>query len=377
MQNQVIFGNTKFDRRLAIGTGCGIKLLSNIGHMDSAASFDDELRKAEIAVKYGIDILADNTITDRSFYYKDWIKRNLPVMLNTVPIYDCFDAMESGTFEFSMLSDAIDQHIAVGADMIVLHPSLTKSLAHEVSNSSRIIKVTSRGGSQMYRYLLRYSHENPYYEHWKEICERVAGTGVAIAIGLSLRSGSLLDDLDKLFLKELSIAGKLIAYAKSLNIPIIVEGIGHIRESNMNTVFSEVNARCHGVPIKTLGPLLSDRMLGNEHINALLGSYCAAKAGAAIIGALFRSEHLGLPSTHDYEESLKNYSMLKYILNMSSEDMRDEHQISTARSERDWCGVLSHAYFQKDAAEQLHSRYGKVLPNTCTMCGNRCAMKKP
>ena len=91
-----------------------------------------------------------------------------------------------------------------------------------------------------------------------------------------------------------------------------------------------------------MGPLLSDRMLGNEHINALLGGYCAAKAGAAIIGALFRSEHLGLPNLEEYEESLINYRMLKYVLNMSPQDLEEERELSIARSHRDWCGVLHH-----------------------------------
>ena len=92
-------------------------------------------------------------------------------MLNTVPIYDCFDAMENGYFQFALLEEAIEKHLQVGSDMIVLHPSLTRALAEEVSASSRVIKVTSRGGSQIYRYMMRYAVENPYFAHWDEICK--------------------------------------------------------------------------------------------------------------------------------------------------------------------------------------------------------------
>ena len=376
MRNRTVFGNLKYNKKLEIGDGCGIKLLANIGHMDMDSSFEDELKKAEIAVKYDVDILADNTITCKSFYYKKWIKHNLPVMLNTVPIYDCFDKMENGKFEYSLLDETIDKHIDIGSDMLVFHPTLTKELANEVFQSSRLIKVTSRGGSQMYRYLIKYyNRENPYYDHWDTICEKMAGTGVAIAIGLSLRSGSILDDMDNLFMKELDIAGKLIEKALSLNIPIVVEGIGHVKLPNIERLFEEVKNRCHHIPIKTLGPLLSDRMIGNEHINSLLGGYCAANAGAAILGVLFRSEHLGLPSVFEYEESLVNYSMLKYIINMSAQDIEQERRISIARSNRDWAGVLKNAFYSKEVVEQFHCRYGKTAPKTCTMCGERCAMK--
>lgn len=375
MQTKITFGNLKYPAKLELGEECGIKLLANIGHMENDSNFEDEIKKAEIAVKYGVDILADNTITSKSFYYKNWIKRNLPVMLNTVPIYDCFDKMENGKFEYPILEEAIEKHIDIGSDMLVFHPTLTKDLANEIFQSSRIIKVTSRGGSQIYRYLIKYNKENPYYEHWDTICEKMAGTGVAIAIGLSLRSGSILDDMDNLFMKELDIAGKLIEKALSLNIPIVVEGIGHVRMSNIERLFNEVKNRCHHIPIKTLGPLLSDRMIGNEHINSLLGGCCAANAGAAILGVLFRSEHLGLPSVIEYEESLINYSMLKYIINMSTSDIEQERSISVARSNRDWSGVIKNAFYSKEAMQQFCYRYGKSAPNTCTMCGERCAMK--
>ena len=303
MNERIVFGNKKYKRELEVGEGCGIKLLANIGHMEATADYSDELKKAEIAVKYGIDILADNTITDKIYIFKKWIKDNLPVMLNTVPIYDCFNEMEKGEFEYAYLDEAINRHVDVGSDMIVIHPTLTRELANAVYLSSRTIKVTSRGGSQMYRYIMRYNKENPYIEHWDELCKTVSGTGVAIAIGLSLRSGSILDGIDELFLKELDIAGKLIKRAFQWNVPIVIEGIGHVNASNMNDLFNEVKQRSYNIPIKTLGPLLSDRMIGVEHINSLLGSYCAINAGASIIGALFRSEHMGLPSLSEYEES--------------------------------------------------------------------------
>ena len=376
MTNKMTFGNKKYGREMEIGGRSSVKLLTNIGHMSSGASFNDEIKKAELAVKYGVDILADNTVTEKSFVFKKWIKENLPVFLNTVPVYECFDEMESGTFEYSQLEEVIDRHIDIGSDMIVTHPTMTKGLAKDVYRSSRIIKVTSRGGSQMYRYLLNNDAENPYYVNWDKLCDKLSGTGVAIAIGLSLRSGSILDCMDELFIKELDIAGKLIERALAKDVPIVIEGMGHIKEADMNNVFMEVQQRCHGVPIKTLGPLLSDRMIGNEHINALLGSYSAVKAGASIIGALFRSEHLGLPSIEEYEESLINYKMLKYIVNMTEDDLEKERMISIARSNREWSSILECSFYPEEAVKQFHRRYGENNPENCTMCGERCALKE-
>jgi len=369
----IVFGNCLSGQKLTVGSSSPVRFLCNMGHMDSLESLDAEKRKVELAHQYGIDIIADNSITEKGPELRKWIKHNFPMMLNTVPVYACFVSMKNGTFHVNQLLDTIHEHIETGSDMIVVHPCITQRLADKVEKSDRIIKITSRGGSQIYRYMQSAHMENPYYVYWQDICKMLNGTGVSIAIGLSLRAGSIADDLDPLYLEEMDIAGDLIIQAQQYNIPIVVEGVGHVQMNHIPTLLKEIKKRCYDVPIKTLGPIVSDRMLSEEHINALLGGAIAAVSGASIIGVLFRSEHIGLPTVEDYEESLKNYAVLKYALNLASPQLELEKAMSQCRATRQWGNILKYAFFPKDAQDFFCDRH-KGTTETCTMCGERCAL---
>lgn len=272
----ITFGNSLSRQKLTVGPASPIRFLCNMGHMDSQEPLDTEKRKVELAHQYGIDIIADNSITKKSQELRKWIKNNFPMMLNTVPIYACFSSMKNETFNVNQLLDTINEHVDTGSDMIVVHPCITQKLAEKVEKSKRVIKITSRGGSQIYRYMQATCMENPYYTHWQDICKLLDGTGVAIAIGLSLRSGSVLDDLDPLYLEEMDIAGNLIVQAQQYNIPIVVEGVGHVQANHIPTLLKEIKNRCYDVPIKTLGPIVSDRMISEEHAPVTIGPYYSA-----------------------------------------------------------------------------------------------------
>ena len=243
----------------------------------------------------------------------------------------------------------------------------------KLEKSNRVIKITSRGGSQIHRYIQSTHEENPYFAHWQDICKLLDGTGVSIAISLSLRAGSIVDDLDPLYLEEMNIAGDLIVQAQQYNIPVVVEGVGHVQVSHIPTLLDEIKKRCYDAPIKTLGPIVSDRMLSEEHINALIGGAIAAVSGASIIGVLFRSEHIGLPTVEDYEESLKNYAILKYALNLTSSQLELERTMSRCRASRQWSNILKYAFSPRSARDFFCQRHQGVA-GTCTMCGERCAL---
>jgi phosphomethylpyrimidine synthase len=368
------FGNKAYSKTLMLGQGLPVRFLANVGHMNTIDSLDNEKRKVDIAYKNEIDIIADNSITHYEYEFRKWIKDNYPLMLNTVPIYECFDRMKNNTFVIEQLYDVIQKHIDCGSDMIVVHPGLTRTLCEKINRSDRLIKVTSRGGSQIYRYINKYHLENPYYENWDSICKLFMNTGVSMAIGFSLRSASIINDLDELYLEEMDIVGELVKRAQKYNIPIIVEGVGHVKLTSLPKLMNEINIRCGQVPIKTLGPLLSDRMLGYEHINALLGGMQAALNGASIIGALFRSEHLSLPTQEDFEESLINYKILKYILNMNATDINYEEKISRYRNERNWTEIINNSFNPMEASKMFCSRHNEKDKKTCSMCGDRCAL---
>lgn len=372
------FGNTKRGMPpMEIGQGTTVKFLVNVGHMDDSLPLDDEKKKVEIAFRNNFDILADNSVSSSAKTFREWISRNYPMKLNSVPVYQCFDRMENGTFEYSCLSDAIAEHIDSGVDMLVVHPGLTRRLAEDMQNSSRVIPLTSRGGAQLFAYMKNSNRENPYYEHWNEIINLVKGTGVCLALGLTLRGGSICDELDKLYLKEMDICGELINRAMAENVPVVIEGIGHVRLQSIPVLLAEVDERCHHVPIKTLGPVASDRLCGYDHVNALIAASIASISGASIIGALLKSEHLGLPSVEDYQQDLCNYKILKYLLSLddsNSADLKLEQKISEARRDRCWNLVFQNALFPVDA-KRAFFRYNEAETNECTMCGRRCAHK--
>ncbi len=374
---QIEFGNKKRNFSLMkIGEDCGTKFLVNVGHMSESQSLEDEMKKVMIAEKNGFDIIADNSITSKSSDYRKWIVLNTPMKLNTVPVYECFDSMQDGSFVPNMLFDTIERHIESYSDMIVVHPGLTRELAHLVTNSNRVIPLTSRGGAQLFSYIMHSKNENPYYQYWDEILEIVKDTGVALAIGLTLRAGSILDELDELYLMEMDICGKLIEKALVKNLPVVIEGIGHTRISSLKKLIQEVNKRCHNVPIKTLGPIGSDRLCGFDDINSLIVSSIAATSGVSIIGALLKSEHVGLPNVHDYDEGLRYYGMLKYMLELehNSKYIEWEKKISLARRNRCWHEMFDAALYPENARNEFF-KHNNDISDICSMCGSRCAHK--
>ena len=373
----ILFGNKKRALPpLEIGRNSSVKFLVNIGHMDDSLPLDDEKMKAEIAFQNSFDIIADNSVSSSAYSFRKWLSENYPIKINSVPVYQCFDKMANNTFSFSCLSDAVSEHIDSGVDMIVVHPGLTRDIVERVSHSSRVIPVTSRGGAQLFSYIKNYQHENPYYEHWDDILNLVKNTGVCLALGLSLRSGSICDELDSLYLDEMCICGQLIQQAILEEIPVVIEGIGHVRLKSIPNLLSEVEERCHHVPIKTLGPIASDRLCAYDNINALIASSIAATSGASIIGALLRSEHLGLPCVDDYRQDLRNYQILKYLLQIDDDSpcLEKEREISESRRDRCWNRMFQQALFPLEAQE-AYFRYNKEFNNECTMCGRRCAHK--
>lgn len=380
MKKNVSFGNKIRDcQQLSIGEGEPIRILANVGHMGMGSSIEDEKEKVKVAIKYGIDIIADNSITEFAYEFRKWIVDNYSVKLNTVPIYECFGLMKENNFKTSTLIRVIEKHIKAGADMIVVHPGLTKNILEELNDSSRLIPITSRGGAQLFWYIKKYGYENPYYHCWQEICDLLKDTGVALAIGLSLRSGSINDQLDHLYLKEMDIVGELIHTAVDNNIPVVVEGVGHVTLQSIPKLLCEIKKRCGGVPIKTLGPLASDRSCGLDHINALISSVVAVLNGASIIGTLFRSEHLGLPNIRDFEESLVNYQLLKYLFDLPHDKKSLELEVlmSKSRMSRNWENMFGVSLYP-DLARKIFLEHNKdTLENEkiCSMCGNRCALK--
>ena len=197
-------------------------------------------------------------------------------------------------------------------------------------------------------------------------------------------SQDIIDELDELYLKEMDICGSLIERALAKNIPVVVEGIGHVRLKSINKLIREVNQRCHNVPIKTLGPVGSDRLCGLDNIHALITSSVAALSGVSIIGALLRSEHIGLPKVEDYERDLPNYRILKYLLELEDENQEnlearqlevvDIEDISIARRNRCWHEVFQNAMFP-EIARSSYFNYNEKETDVCTMCGKRCAHK--
>lgn len=377
---KIVFGNKKNRRpQLSIGDGEPCRILANVGHMDMNLPINDEKEKVRICVNHGVDIIADNSVTKEAYEFRSWILENYSVKLNTVPIYECYDFMCEGSFNSDILLNVIEKHINTGADMVVVHPALITELVKKLNKSNRIMPLTSRGGAQLFWYMNKYGKQNPYFECWNEICDIVKGTGVALAMGLSLRAGSVCDEIDDVYLYEMDIMGELIKSALDKQIPVVIEGVGHVTLKTIPLLLSEIKNRCHDIPIKTLGPLASDRSMGMDHITALLSATVAALNGASIIGALFRSEHLGLPTINDFKESLANFRLLNYLVNMTSSEpfLSMENKMGKARAKMNWDEMFKLALYP-ELAKNIYCERNNELPklgDECSMCGNRCAVK--
>lgn len=367
---------------VGIGKGLRTKINANLGTSPDLVDFDLELKKLQIAVKYGADTVMDLSTGGEIKDLRLEILKKSTVPIGTVPIYEAVCNLAKGgksleDMTADLLFDVIEDHLKTGVDFITVHCGFTRRALKIIEEDKRLTGVVSRGGAFLYRWMKRNNKENPLYQHYDRLLDLAKKYGATLSLGDGLRPGSIADSTDRTQVEELLILGELVKRAKGKKVFAMVEGPGHIpiHEVKAN-VFLEKKL-CDEAPFYVLGPLVIDCAPGYDHIVSAIGGAIAGAAGADFLCYVTPAEHLTLPDSEDVREGVIASKIAAHAADIAkgkAEAINLDEEISKARRAFDWERLISLSLDPEKAKE----RRGEVSEDykKCTMCGEFCAMRQ-
>ena len=367
---------------MIIGRNFLVKINANIGNSAVRSSIEDEVEKMVWAIRWGADTVMDLSTGEHIHETREWILRNAPVPIGTVPIYQALEKAggrpEDLTWE--LFRDTLIEQAEQGVDYFTIHAGVL--LRFIPLTAKRMTGIVSRGGSILAKWCLAHHKENFLYTYWDDICEILAAYDVAVSIGDGLRPGSIHDANDAAQFAELKVQGELTRRAWDYDVQVINEGPGHVPMHLIHANMEHQLDWCHEAPFYTLGPLTTDIAPGYDHITSAIGAAMIGWHGAAMLCYVTPKEHLGLPDKNDVREGVIAYKIAAHAADLAKGHpgayIRD-NALSKARFEFRWQDQFNLA-LDPDRAPALHDesmpQAGAKLSHFCSMCGPKfCAME--
>ena len=364
---------------MIIGTNFLVKLNTNIGNSALSSTIEEEVEKAIWSCKWGGDTLMDLSTGANIHETREWIIRNTPVPVGTVPLYQALEKVNGKIADLSweIYRDTLIEQCEQGVDYFTIHAGLLK--AHLPLVKDRITGIVSRGGSIISNWMTIHNEENLFYTHFEEICLILNKYDVGVSLGDGLRPGSIHDANDAAQFAELSVLGKLTEIAWKHNVQVLIEGPGHVPMNKIKVNMEEQIKQCHGAPFYTLGPLTTDIAPGYDHITSAIGAAQIAWYGTAMICYVTPKEHLALPNKEDVRAGVVAYKIAAHAADLAKghpgAQIRD-NAMSRARFDFRWKDQFNLALDPERALE--YYKEGRLDDDSghCTMCGPHfCAMK--
>lgn len=363
---------------MIIGSAFLVKINTNIGNSALSSSIEEEVEKARWSCIWGGDTLMDLSTGKNIHETREWIIRNSPVPIGTVPIYQALEKV-NGKIEalsWEIYRDTLIEQCEQGVDYFTIHAGVTKE--HAMISKERLTGVVSRGGSIMMRWCIAHNSESFLYTHFEEICDIVKQYDVALSLGDGMRPGSIFDANDKAQFSELEILGELTQRAWAKNVQVIIEGPGHVPMHKIRENMEQQIKSCHSAPFYTLGPLTTDIAPGYDHITSAIGAAMIAWYGTAMICYVTPKEHLGLPNKEDVRNGIIAYKIAAHAADIAKghpgADVRD-NALSKARFEFRWHDQFNLS-LDPERALEYYKENNRNDNDFCTMCGpNFCAMR--
>ena len=367
---------------MIIGRNFLVKINANIGNSAVASSIEEEVEKMRWATKWGADTLMDLSTGKNIHRTREWIIRNCPVPVGTVPIYQALEKVRGKPEDLTwdIFKDTLIEQAEQGVDYFTIHAGVL--LRYIPMTSRRMTGIVSRGGSIMAKWCLSHHKENFLYEKWDEICEIMAAYDVSFSIGDGLRPGSIADANDEAQFAELKTQGELTTRAWEYGVQVMNEGPGHVPMHMIQENMEKQLDWCHEAPFYTLGPLTTDVAPGYDHITSGIGAAMIGWYGCAMLCYVTPKEHLGLPDREDVREGVITYKLAAHAADLAkghpSAQFRD-NALSKARFEFRWEDQFNLS-LDPEKAREFHDQ---TLPNEsaktahfCSMCGPHfCSMK--
>jgi len=367
---------------MIIGRNFLVKINANIGNSALSSGIAEEVEKMTWAIRWGGDNVMDLSTGKHIHETREWIVRNAPVPIGTVPIYQALEKV-NGVAEdltWEIFKDTLIEQAEQGVDYFTIHAGLL--LRHVPMTAERMTGVVSRGGSIMAKWCLAHHTESFLYTHFEEICEILAAYDVAISLGDGLRPGSIYDANDDAQLGELAVLGELTTIAWKHNVQVLIEGPGHVPMHMIKENMDIQLEQCHEAPFYTLGPLVTDIAPGYDHITSAMGAAMIGWYGTAMLCYVTPKEHLGLPNKDDVKEGIIVYKLAAHAADLAKghpgAQIRD-NAMSKARFEFRWEDQFNIG-LDPDRAKSYHDetlpKDSAKVAHFCSMCGPKfCSMK--
>ena len=367
---------------MIIGPAFSVKLNTNIGNSALSSGIEEEVAKAVWSCYWGGDTLMDLSTGDNIHETREWIVRNCPVPVGTVPIYQALEKVKGNVknLTWEIYRDTLIEQCEQGVDYFTIHAGVLREHADLIGE--RLTGCVSRGGSIMTQWCVLHNQESFLYTHFDEICEILNKYDVAVSLGDGMRPGSTHDANDRAQFLELDVLGELTKKAWEHEVQVIIEGPGHVPMHKIQENMDRQIKACHGAPFYTLGPLTTDIAPGYDHITSAIGAAIIGRAGTAMICYVTPKEHLSLPTLEDVREGVIAYKIAAHAADLAKgfpgANVRDD-ALSKARFEFRWKDQFNLS-LDPEKARRFYLESRRDAPDAddkfCTMCGpNFCAMR--
>ena len=367
---------------MIIGRNFLVKINSNIGNSAVASSIEEEVEKMVWSTRWGADTVMDLSTGKNIHETREWIIRNSPVPIGTVPIYQALEKVDgiSEELTWEMYRDTLIEQAEQGVDYFTIHAGVR--LRYVPMTANRLTGIVSRGGAIHAKWCLAHHAENFCYTHFEEICEIMKAYNVSFSLGDGLRPGSIRDANDEAQFAELETLGELTHIAWKHNVQTMIEGPGHVPMHMIQMNMEKQLEACHEAPFYTLGPLTTDIAPGHDHITSGIGAAMIGWFGCAMLCYVTPKEHLGLPNRDDVKEGVITYKIAAHAADLAKghpgAQARD-NALSKARFEFRWDDQFNLSLdpeTAKDFHDETLPNKGAKIAHFCSMCGPRfCSMK--
>lgn len=367
---------------MIIGKNFHVKVNANIGNSAVTSSIEEEVEKMTWATLWGADTIMDLSTGKNIHTIREWIIRNSPVPVGTVPIYQALEKVGGKPEELTweVYRDTLIEQAEQGVDYFTIHAGVL--LRYIPLTANRVTGIVSRGGSIMAAWCLAHHQENFLCTHFREICEILRSYDIAISLGDGLRPGSIADANDEAQMAELRTLGELTKIAWEYDVQVMVEGPGHVPMHKIKENVDLEQKICHEAPFYTLGPITTDIAPGYDHITSAIGAALIAWHGTAMLCYVTPKEHLGLPNKNDVKEGVIAYKIAAHAADLAKghpgAQKRDD-ALSKARFEFRWIDQFNLS-LDPERAREYHDETLPAEPaktaHFCSMCGPKfCSMR--
>ena len=362
---------------MIIGSKFLVKINTNIGNSATSSTIEEEVEKAVWSCKWGGDTLMDLSTGENIHETREWIIRNCPVPVGTVPMYQAMEKVhgKAENLTWELFKDTLIEQCEQGVDYFTIHCGIRLKNIHYAND--RLCGMVSRGGSIISQWCKIHQKESFLYEHFDDICDICAQYDVALSLGDGLRPGAIRDANDRAQFAELDTMGELVERAWAKNVQAFIEGPGHVPMHKIRENMDRQIEKCHGAPFYTLGPLVTDIAPGYDHITSAIGGAVAAMSGAAFLCYVTPAEHLALPNLEDVKQGIMASKIAAHAADIAK-GVRGAREIddkmADARRKLDWEAQWECA-MDPETAKRIWNERKPEHEDTCSMCGKFCAVR--